>query len=105
MRVLGLVSAIAVTGLLAGPAAAQGLSLKFGHVGEPGSLFEASANAFARGANADLGDKAKVQVFGSSQLGSDTELLQKLKLGRGQFALQTDALLLGDPLFGPLGTP
>src|SRR3546814_10039234 len=77
MGVLGLVSAIAVTGLLAGPAAAQGLSLKFGHVGEPGSLFEASANEFARCANADLGDKAEVQVFGSSQLRSEERRVGK----------------------------
>src|SRR3546814_8391220 len=82
MKILGLMSAVAVTGLIASPAVAQTLSLKFGHVGEPGSLFEASANEFARCANADLGDKAEVQVFGSSQLGSDTELLQKLKLGQ-----------------------
>ena len=42
------------------------LELKFGHVGKPGSLFEASANEFAMRANAKLGDKAKVVVFGSS---------------------------------------
>ena len=55
--------------------------IKFGHVGEPGSLFAVSADEFARRANAKLGDKAKVVVFGSSQLGGDKELLQKVKLG------------------------
>src|SRR3546814_11648023 len=44
MRVLGLVSAIAVTGLLAGPAEAQGPRPKFSHVGEPGALLEARPN-------------------------------------------------------------
>lgn len=105
MRVLGLVSAIAVTGLFASPAAAQGLSLKFGHVGEPGSLFEASANEFARCANADLGGKAEVQVFGSSQLGGDTELLQKLKLGQVQFALPSSVMSSVDPTFGVFEMP
>jgi TRAP-type transport system periplasmic protein len=105
MRILGFVSAIAATGLLAGPAAAQGLSLKFGHVGEPGSLFEASANEFARCANADLGDKAEVQVFGSSQLGSDTELLQKLKLGQVHFALPSTVMSSVDPTFGIFEMP
>src|SRR3546814_12576600 len=71
MKILGLMSAVAVTGLIARPAVAQTLSLKFGHVGEPGSLFEASANEFARCANAHLGDKEEEQVFGSSQLGRD----------------------------------
>ena len=92
MRILGLVSAIAVSGLLASPAAAEKLTLKFGHVGAPGSLFEMSANEFARCSNAALGDKAEVQVFGSSQLGNDTELLQKLKLGTVDFALPSTVM-------------
>src|SRR3546814_1422562 len=105
MRVFCFLSSSAVTWLLAGPAAAQGLSRKSGHVGEPGSLFEASANEFARCANADLGDKAEVQVFGSSQLGSDTELLQKLKLGQVQFALPSSVMSSVDPTFGIFEMP
>jgi len=105
MRILGLVSAIAVTGLLVSPAAAQKLSLKFGHVGNPGSLFEASANEFARCSNAALGDKAEVQVFGSSQLGGDTELLQKLKLGQVTFALPSTVMSSVDPAFGVFEMP
>ena len=72
--------------LLVGPVAAQ-TEIKFGHVGEPGSLFAVSADEFARRANAKLGNKAKVVVFGSSQLGGDKELLQKLKLGTVDIAL------------------
>src|SRR3546814_3066589 len=105
MKILGLMSAVAVTGLTASPAMAQTLSLKFGHGCEPGSLFEASANEFARCANADLGDKAEVQVFGSSQLGSDTELLQKLKLGQVQFALPSSVMSSVDPTFGVFEMP
>src|SRR3546814_9143445 len=97
--------AVAVTGLLASPAVGQQLSWKFGHVGEPGSLFEASANEFARCANAGLGDKAEVQVFGSSQLGSDTELLQKLKLGQVNFALPSSVMSSVDPTFGVFEMP
>jgi len=62
------------------PAYAQ-IELKLGHVGEPGSLIGASADEFARRANARLGGKIKVTVYGSSQLGGDKEMLQKLKLG------------------------
>src|SRR3546814_10134873 len=105
MKILGRVCAVAVTGLIASPAGSQKLSLKFGHVGEPGSLVEASANEFARCANADLGDKAEVQVFGSSQLGSDTELLQKLKLGQVQFALPSSVMSSVDPTFGIFEMP
>ena len=63
--------------LAAGQAsAADKLILKFGHVGNPGSLFEASVNEFVKNANARLGDRAEVQAFGSSQLGKDKDLLQ-----------------------------
>ena len=105
MKVLGLLSAVAVTGLLAGPAAAANLTLKFGHVGEPGSLFAASADEFARCSNAALGDKAEVQVFGSSQLGNDTELLQKLKLGQVHFALPSSVMSSVAEVFGVFEMP
>src|SRR6185437_11522907 len=51
------------------PALAQ-LELKFGHVGEPGSLFDVSATEFAKRANAKLAGKATIVVYGSSQLGA-----------------------------------
>jgi len=73
-------------------ASADTLELKFGHVGAPGSLFDLSANEFAKQANEKLGGKAKVVVFGSSQLGSDKELLQKLKLGTVDFALPSTVM-------------
>lgn len=45
------------------PALAQ-MGLKLAHAGEPGSLCGASANEFAKRANAKLGDKARVVVLG-----------------------------------------
>ncbi len=105
MKVLGLLSAVAVTGLLASPTAAANLTLKFGHVGAPGSLFETSANEFARCSNAALGDKAEVQVFGSSQLGKDSELLQKLKLGQVDFSLPSSVMSSVADEFGVFEMP
>ncbi|HMM50915.1 MAG TPA: hypothetical protein PKD87_04785, partial [Burkholderiaceae bacterium] len=75
---LGLAVAL---GAFAPGAGAQEIELKLGHVGEPGSLFQMSSDEFARRANARLAGKVKVVVFGSSQLGGDKEMLQKLKLG------------------------
>ena len=63
------------------------IELSFGHVGEPGSLFAASAEEFARRANVELAGRVRVNVFGSSQLGGDELMLQKLKLGTLDFAL------------------
>jgi tripartite ATP-independent transporter DctP family solute receptor len=79
--------------------------IKFGHVGEPGSLFAVSADEFARRANAKLGDKAKVVVFGSSQLGGDKELLQKVKLGTVDMALPSTVMSSEADLFGVFEMP
>jgi TRAP-type transport system periplasmic protein len=90
---------------MATAAHAEKIILKFGHVGNPGSLFAASAEEFAKRANEKLGDKAEVQVFGSSQLGDDRELLQKLKLGQVQFALPSSVMSSISPEFGVFEMP
>ncbi|MBI2614280.1 MAG: TRAP transporter substrate-binding protein [Gemmatimonadetes bacterium] len=66
---------------------AQRPELRFGHVGAPGSLFALSAEEFARRANERLGGQARIVVFGSSQLGSDDVMMQKLKLGTLELSL------------------
>ena len=88
----------------AAPAAAQ-MEIKLGHVGEPGSLFQKSADEYAKRANAKLGNKAKVVVFGSSQLGGDKELLQKLKLGTVDLALPSTVMSSEVDLFGIFEMP
>jgi TRAP-type transport system periplasmic protein len=90
--------------IASGMACAQ-TEIKFGHVGEPGSLFAASAEEFARRANAKLGNKAKVVVYGSSQLGGDKELLQKLKLGTVDMALPSTVMSSEVDLFGVFEMP
>jgi tripartite ATP-independent transporter DctP family solute receptor len=86
------------------PALAQ-LELKFGHVGEPGSLFDVSATEFAKRANAKLAGKATIVVYGSSQLGGDKEMLQKLKLGTLDFALPSTVMSSESDLFGLFEMP
>lgn len=99
-----LLTAAVVTALSAVGAAAQ-TEIKFGHVGEPGSLFDRSAQEFAKRANAKLGDKAKVTVYGSSQLGGDAELMKKLKLGTVDLALPSTVMSSQVPLFGLFEMP
>jgi tripartite ATP-independent transporter DctP family solute receptor len=96
---------ISFLALGASSASAEKLILKFGHVGNPGSLFEASVNEFARVANERLGDRAEVQTFGSSQLGKDNELLQKLKLGQVTFALPSSVMSSVADEFGVFEMP
>ena len=100
-----IIPAVILSLITASPVFAAPLELKFGHVGKPGSLFEASANEFARRANAKLGDKAKVVVFGSSQLGKDKELLKKLKLGTVNFALPSSVMASVADEFGLFDMP
>ena len=99
-----LLPAIVGAALIAGGAQAQ-TEIKFGHVGAPGSLFQQSADLFAQKANAKLGDKAKVVVYGSSQLGSDGELLKKLKLGTVDLALPSTVMTSVAPEFGVFEMP
>jgi tripartite ATP-independent transporter DctP family solute receptor len=99
-----LISVAALFAALTGAAQAQ-TEIKFGHVGNPGSLFAASAEEFARRANEKLGGKAKVVVYGSSQLGGDKELLQKLKLGTVDIALPSTVMSSEVDLFGVFEMP
>ncbi|MFV2032514.1 MAG: TRAP transporter substrate-binding protein, partial [Gammaproteobacteria bacterium] len=108
MRFLKFISpAVILSVMLATPVSASTdtIELKFGHVGKPGSLFEASVNEFARRANAKLGNRAKVLTFGSSQLGKDKELLKKLKLGTVNFALPSSVMASVADEFGLFDMP
>ena len=102
---LRMMAALGVALALGTGAASAQTEIKFGHVGEPGSLFAASAEEFAKRANAKLGNKAKVVVFGSSQLGGDKELLQKLKLGTVDIALPSTVMTSEADLFGVFEMP
>jgi tripartite ATP-independent transporter DctP family solute receptor len=84
---------------------AQELEIKLGHVGSPGSLFALSSEEFAKRANAKLAGKAKVTVFGSSQLGGDKEMVQKLKLGTIDLALPSSVMTSESDLFGIFELP
>jgi len=92
-------------GLLLVPVALAQTEIKLGHVGEPGSLFQKSADEFARRANAKLGGKAKVVTYGSSQLGGDSEMIQKLKLGTIDMALPSTVMSSQVDLFGVFEMP
>lgn len=86
-------------------AALAQVEIKLGHVGEPGSLFQISADEYAKRVNAKLEGKAKVLVFGSSQLGGDKEMVQKLKLGTIDMALPSTVMTSEVDLFGIFEMP
>ena len=77
-------------------AVAQTVELKLGHVGSPGSLFDLSSIEFAKRVKEKTGGKVVIQVYGASQLGDDTELMQKVKLGTVDMALPSTPYLVKD---------
>jgi len=105
MKTMKLVAVALAGALIGGPALSDELELKFGHVGKPGSLFEISVNEFAERANEKLAGKATVVAFGSSQLGKDKELLQKLKLGTVTFSLPSTVMSTVADEFGLFEMP
>ncbi|SFA96954.1 tripartite ATP-independent transporter solute receptor, DctP family [Poseidonocella pacifica] len=105
MKLTHVLATAATAAILAGQGHAQDMTLRFGHVGAPGSLFEATADNFRDCSNAALGDKAEMQTYGSSQLGTDKEMLQKLKLGQAQFALPSSVMSSVDDAFGIFEMP
>ncbi len=105
MKIIAKLMAVTTAVSLGSGAFAADMTLKFGHVGNPGSLFEASVNNFAECVNGSMGGKVEVQTFGSSQLGNDKELLQKLKLGQVDFALPSSVMSSVSDIFGIFEMP
>jgi len=86
-------------------AVAQTVELKLGHVGSPGSLFDLSSIEFAKRVKEKTGGKVVIQVYGASQLGDDTELMQKVKLGTVDMALPSTVMSSVVPAFGLFEMP
>ncbi len=101
---LRLMSVAALATIVSTAAFAQ-TELKLGHVGEPGPLIGAAADEFAKRVNGKLGGKYKVVTYGSSQLGGDKELLQKLKLGTVDMAEPSTVMSSEADIFGVFEMP
>lgn len=105
-RVLaGLSLAAASLALMGHGVASAQTELKLGHVGEPGSLFQISADEYAKRVNAKLAGKVKIVVYGSSQLGGDKEMIQKLKLGTIDMAVPSTVMTSEVDLLGIFEMP
>lgn len=98
-------TALAGIALFSGAPAIAQTEIKFGHVGEPGSLYQVIGDEFARRANTLLAGKAKVVVYGSSQLGGDKEMLQKLRLGTLDLSLPSTIMSSEVDLIGMFEMP
>lgn len=104
-RLPGCALALALAACGGGRAGNRPIEIKFAHVGAPGSLFAISAEEFVRRANERLGGRARVVVFGSSQLGSDEVVAQKLKLGTVHLGLPSTVMSSMVEAFGLFEMP
>ena len=105
MRIAVAATVLAFCSALAPSARGQTTELKLGHVGSPGSLFDVTANEFARRVKEKSGGKVVVQVYGSSQLGDDTEMMQKIKLGTIDLTVPSTVMSSLVPAFGLFEMP
>lgn len=97
-------TALAVSMTLTAAAHAQTV-LRLGHVGEVGSHFDAASIEFAKRVKEKSGGKIEVQLFPGSQLGSDKDMLQKMKLGQVDFFIPSSILSSVAPEFGVFDMP
>jgi tripartite ATP-independent transporter DctP family solute receptor len=72
--------------------AAEPRELLLIHAGAPGSLYELSANEFARRVNERLPGPYKISVVGDTDLGDGPALLAKLTKGEAAFVLPSAAM-------------
>ena len=97
--------ALAVAGAWPGPAAAQVITIRFGHVGFPGSLFDLNANEFVRRVNEALKGQVEVKVFHSSQLGTDEQMIKGIRVGAPEMFLPSTIMSTVEPKFGVFEMP
>jgi TRAP-type transport system periplasmic protein len=90
------------------PAAAgaqQPVTIRLGHVGFPGSLFDISGQRFAQEVNQALKGKVEVRVFHSSQLGSDEQMIKGIRVGAPEMQIPSTVMSTVDQRFGVFEMP
>lgn len=88
-----------------GSAGAQNVELQYGTTSPPGNLQYFSSEEFINRVNERIADYGKVVFYHSSQLGSDQEMLQKLRLGTQDMSQPSTILSSVVPEFGLFDMP
>ena len=107
-RFIGLILSIAGLTLGLWPAAAgaqQPVTIRLGHVGFPGSLFDITGQKFAQEANQALKGKVDVRVFHSSQLGSDEQMIKGIRVSAPEMQIPSTVMSTVDQRFGVFEMP
>jgi len=92
---LGLLAAAAVTAVPAGPAQAQAKTIKFNHVLGPKEPYHEGFLAWAKAVEQRTNGGLKMEVFHSSQLGKEEDIIEQLRQG-ANLGQNTDSARLGN---------
>ena len=103
-RVLATTSMITALGL-AGMAGAQEIEIRFGTVNDPGGVQYESGAEWVKRINEAAAGAVDANIFGSSQLGNDREMLQKVKLGTQEIAQPSSVMSTIQAEFGVFEMP
>ncbi len=85
--------------------AQQKIVIRFGHVGFPDSLFDLTANEYARRVNRELAGRVEMRVFHSSQLGTDEDMIRGVRVGALEMFLPSTIMSSVDDAFGVFEMP
>ena len=105
---LSVILGIAVMTLGLWPAAAgaqQPVTIRLGHVGFPGSLFDITGQKFAQDVNQALKGRVEVRVFHSSQLGSDEQMIKGIRVSAPEMQIPSTVMSTVDQRFGVFEMP
>ena len=110
MKFLRLSLILGITALTAGlwPAAAvaqKAVTIRLGHVGFPGSIFDIVSNKFAADVNAALKGRVEVKVFHSSQLGSDEAMIKGIRVASPEMVAPSTVMSTVDQRYGVFEMP
>ncbi len=98
---LSLVGAMA----MAAAAGADEIEIRFGTVNDPGGVQYESGAEWVKRINEAAAGKVKADIYGSSQLGNDKEMLQKVKLGTQEIAQPSSIMSTIQAEFGVFEMP
>ena len=99
-------AAAAVSALLfLGSAQAQNVQMQYGTTSPAGNVQYMSSEEFIKRVNERIGDYGEIVFYHSSQLGSDQEMLQKLRLGTQDMSQPSTIMSSVVPEFGLFDMP
>jgi tripartite ATP-independent transporter DctP family solute receptor len=97
--------ALAVAAAATATALAQPVTIRLGHVGFPGSLFDLSGQKFAQEVNQALKGKVEVRVFHSSQLGTDEAMIKGIRVSAPEMQIPSTVMSTVDQRYGVFEMP